>query len=165
MRARTDSQEVETIDIKAMVNDILDLTEPPATFTFEKNLQLTRLVGSRTPVETCLRNLIGNAVKHHDRDDGHVEISCVEEGGFCVFRVADDGPGIPPTVHDRIFKLFQTLNKSRDGGTGLGLAITKRLVERHGGSIAIQSNENSRGTAFVVRWPMFHRRDLERDDR
>jgi PAS domain S-box-containing protein len=157
-RAGLVSEQVESINIAELIDDVLTLSASHSSFTLETNLAVERIFGCRTPLATCLRNLVGNAVKHHDRGNGRVEISCAEEDGYCVFRIADDGPGIPPNVHQKVFKLFQTLNGQHENGTGLGLAITKRLVVNHGGSIAIHSDENGRGTTFVLRWPMFHRR-------
>ncbi|MDA0663743.1 MAG: PAS domain-containing sensor histidine kinase [Proteobacteria bacterium] len=159
-RAGQQSDEVEVIDVDMLTNEILGLVAPESGFTFEKDIRVAPFHGSRVPLETCIRNLVSNAIKHHDRDTGHIVISAVEEAGYCVTRVTDDGPGIPPEVRDRVFRLFQTLNASKDGGTGLGLAISKRLVEGHGGSICIESSETGRGTTFRFQWPMFHRRDL-----
>lgn len=159
-RAGQQSDEVEVIDVDMLTNEIIGLVAPESGFTFEKDIRVAPFHGSRVPLETCIRNLVSNAIKHHDRDTGHIVISAVEETGYCVIRVADDGPGIPPEVRNRVFRLFQTLNASKDDGTGLGLAISKRLVEGHGGCISIESSENGRGTTFRFQWPMFHRRDL-----
>jgi signal transduction histidine kinase len=73
--------------------------------------------------------------------------------GMAEFRISDDGPGIPPQAHDRIFVIFQTL-ASRDDreSSGVGLAIVKQQVQAHGGQIRIESAPPSRGTAFVFTW-------------
>jgi signal transduction histidine kinase len=70
------------------------------------------------------------------------------------FRVADDGPGIVPEFHQRIFKMFQTL-KSRDehDTSGVGLSIVKKIVERTGGTVRVESAPPRRGSTFVFTWP------------
>ena len=76
--------------------------------------------------------------------------------------VVDDGPGIPGTVRERIFKLFRTLPASERGGSGIGLALTKRIVEVHGGRIEVESPlANGRGSCFRFWWPRFPRRTTD----
>ena len=74
-------------------------------------------------------------------------------GEVAEFRVSDDGPGIPPQFHDRVFEIFQTL-RSRDevDSSGIGLSIVKKEVENHGGRIWIESAPPARGTTFVFTW-------------
>jgi signal transduction histidine kinase len=68
-------------------------------------------------------------------------------------RVEDDGPGIPPGFHERIFGMFQTLQSDNTlTGSGMGLAIVKKSVEDHGGTIRVESAPHERGTAFVFTW-------------
>jgi signal transduction histidine kinase len=80
-------------------------------------------------------------------------VSARDLGDTIEIRVEDDGPGIPPAFHARIFQMFQTL-KSRDEveGSGMGLAIVKKSVEGHGGTLAVESAPPQRGTAFVFTW-------------
>ena len=108
---------------------------------------------AKTPLEQVIRNLIHNAVKHHDRTDGLVSVSCRSDDRFIEFAIADDGPGIEPRYHEQIFKLFATL-RPRDEveGSGMGLAIVKKLIERYGGTIRVDS-EPGRGTTFRFTWP------------
>ena len=100
-----------------------------------------------------LRNLIGNAIKHHDRAVGHIEISAVEHGDHVEFVVSDDGPGIPPEYHEEIFRMFSTL-KPRDvvEGSGMGLAMVRKILENRGGTIHVESAEG-RGATFRFTWP------------
>ncbi|MFX5656416.1 ATP-binding protein, partial [Acinetobacter baumannii] len=82
----------------------------------------------RTPLATVLRNLLGNAVKHHDRDVGLIRMAAHGDGSHMLITVTDDGPGVPPQASRRIFQLFQTLSSSRRGETsGIGLALCKRM--------------------------------------
>ena len=101
-----------------------------------------------------LRNLVGNAVKHHDRpQDGVVRVAAKELAGWVQFSVTDNGPGIAPQHQERIFQIFQTL-KPRDEveGSGMGLAVVKKTVESHGGRIELISDVGQ-GAVFRFTWP------------
>jgi signal transduction histidine kinase len=100
-----------------------------------------------------LRNLINNAIKHHDGLSGRVDVKARALDGWVEFSVCDDGPGIAPEYHERIFQMFQTL-RPRDEveGSGMGLAIVKKAVEEKGGRIRVES-EAGRGACFVFTWP------------
>ena len=100
-----------------------------------------------------LQNLIANGIKHHDRDEGRVTIAMKLVNGVAEFRVSDDGPGIEPRFHERIFVIFQTLS-SRDELelSGIGLAIVKKRVEAHGGRIWVESAPPRAGTTIVFTW-------------
>ncbi|SHH24349.1 CHASE domain-containing protein [Cognatishimia maritima] len=101
-----------------------------------------------------LENLIGNAFKYHpDPAKAHVAITISEKPDHLEVMVADDGAGIAPQYHERIFEVFQTLRTSEDQeSTGIGLAIVKKLVEQHGGTVRVDSDEG-RGACFVFQWP------------
>jgi len=106
-------------------------------------------------IRTVLRNLLENAVKYSLPQSRPVEISAVDEGGRVVVRVTDDGVGIPDGELDRVFEPFFRVDASRSkstGGYGLGLSICKRVMEAHGGSIAVE-RPRGRGTSFVLTFP------------
>ena len=105
--------------------------------------------------EMILRNLVLNAVQHHDRDHGTIRIGGAASDQSFVLDVSDDGPGIPPEYHERVLLPFHTL-KRRDegGGTGLGLALINKIVQRSGGRLEIRSEAGSRGTAIRVTLPL-----------
>ena len=101
---------------------------------------------------------MGNAIKHHDREDGLVQVSCRDCGDFVELMVSDDGPGIAPEFHERIFNMLQTLRPRDEGeGSGMGLALIKKIVETQGGSITVDSSEGQ-GAKFCLRWPKSLRR-------
>jgi signal transduction histidine kinase len=112
------------------------------------------IVTASAQLEQVLRNLINNAIKHHDKQSGEVILCVKRAGDFVEFVVRDDGPGILPQFHDRIFHLFQTL-KRRDEveGSGMGLALVKKLVEQQNGCITVHSHGNGTGAEFRFRWP------------
>jgi signal transduction histidine kinase len=143
----------EDIDIARLIQDIADYIAPRTGFTVTYRGEIHMIHTSKAPLEQVLRNLIGNGLKHHDGDVGAVVVSARDLGNMIEFRVEDDGTGIPPRFHERIFQMFQTL-KSRDEleGSGMGLAVVKKSVESHGGTIRVESTPPRRGTTFVFTW-------------
>jgi signal transduction histidine kinase len=143
----------ETIDSAKMVADIAEYIAPRPGFTIACQGPLPAMHTHKASLEQVLRNLIGNGLKHHDRDSGTVTVSARDMGEMVEFRVEDDGPGVPKAFHERIFQMFQTL-KSRDEieGSGMGLAIVRKSVEVHAGRIRVESAPPGRGTAFVFTW-------------
>lgn len=106
-------------------------------------------------IHTVLRNLLENAVKYSRPDSRAIEVSVSSDSSAVVVRVADDGVGIPEGDVDRIFDPFFRADPSRSkttGGYGLGLSICKRVMEAHGGSIAVE-RPAGRGTSFVLTFP------------
>jgi len=108
----------------------------------------------RIRFEQVVNNLVGNAFKyHHDPDRASVRILCEERTDFYSFSVTDNGPGIDPKFHSRIFEVFQTLQSKDDiESTGVGLSIVKKSVEKMGGSVIVLS-ELGKGTTFQFEWP------------
>jgi light-regulated signal transduction histidine kinase (bacteriophytochrome) len=113
--------------------------------------------GDRGQLAQLFQNLIGNAIKFR-REGVPVEVRISarrdpREKGCWVFRVADNGIGIDPKYHEKVFTIFQRLHTSEHyKGSGVGLAICKRIVERHGGRIWIESQEGE-GSAFYFTLP------------
>lgn len=145
--------DVLAIQTGPLVRSVVEMLTPPAGFTVHVADDMPRLTTHKTPLELVFRNLIDNAIKHHDRADGRIEVSAVSRGRLVEFTIRDDGPGIPPEYHARIFRMFQTL-KPRDEveGSGIGLAVVKKVVERQGGQVTVES-QPGHGTAFRFTWP------------
>jgi PAS domain S-box-containing protein len=145
--------EIESVSIAELLAETIEVLAPPATFTIEIPPDLPTLFTKRLLLSQVFANLIGNAIKHHDKIDGSIEISCQERGDFYEFAIADDGVGIAPPDRERIFKIFQAVNpQNRSDSSGIGLAIVKKIVEAEGGSIWLES-ELGRGTTFYFTWP------------
>jgi light-regulated signal transduction histidine kinase (bacteriophytochrome) len=143
----------EDVDVTELVNDIAALNGAAPHFTalFEGPLQ--NVCTHRIPLRAVLENLIGNVLKHHDRATGHIRIGLRRKDGLMEFTVTDDGPGIAPRFHKRIFQIFQTLpSRDRQEASGVGLAIVKKQVAAHGGTVHIESDPPRRGTTFVFTW-------------
>lgn len=153
-RAGREEHPSTRVDTAALVRDVTEILAPPAGFTVIADPSLPVLQTERVPLATIFRNLIGNAVKHHHQPEaGQVVVRAAPGGQGIEFVVADNGPGIAPAYHERIFDIFQTL-KSRDEveGSGMGLAIVKKLVEGRGGKVWVQSAPGE-GAAFHFTWP------------
>jgi signal transduction histidine kinase len=144
----------ETVFVRTLIRDIIDSLSLPTGFAVELPFFLPTLTTDAVQLQQVFTNLISNAVKyHHHPATGHVVIGCDDAGECYSFSVADDGPGIDPEYHERIFVIFQTLTE-RDTleSTGVGLAIVKKIVERQGGRIAVESAEGE-GARFTFTWP------------
>lgn len=114
---------------------------------------LPRVRADPTQLTQLFQNLIGNAVKFRGPDPPRVDVSAERRDGTWEFTVRDNGIGIDPTHHERVFTMFQRLHpRTRYEGTGIGLAICKAIVERHGGRIWIDS-EPGRGSIFRFTFP------------
>lgn len=110
---------------------------------------------AKIALETVLRNLISNAVVHHDNPaDGQIVVTVQRRSGHFAISIEDNGPGIEPKHHERIFRMYQRLypelNKT---GSGSGLSIIKRIINSLGSSIEIESPLTDRGTRFYFDWP------------
>lgn len=151
-RAGRSASHLEAVDTGELVMQVTDLvrnTSPVAVTC----TGLPVLYTVRTPLQQVFRNLISNAIKHHDGDVCTIEITALEAGGHYIFRIKDDGPGIPAQFRERVFNMFQTL-RPRDEveGSGMGLALVRKLVERYGGVVKVVESEG-RGATIEFTWP------------
>jgi PAS domain S-box-containing protein len=153
-RAGRQRHPAEEVDTAALIQDIVDLLAPPPGFTVQLSGPMPVMRGERVPLETVFRNLIGNSIKHHQRPaEGQVEITAQDKGRFVEFTVSDNGPGIDPAFHQRMFEMFQTLQpRDQVEGSGVGLALVKKHVESRGGSVGVESSLGE-GATFRFTWP------------
>jgi len=114
---------------------------------------LPKVYGDRIRLQEVLQNLIGNAAKFMgDEPDPHVQVGVRQDGDENVFYVRDNGMGIDPRYHDKIFGLFERLDQKVEG-TGIGLAIVKRIIEMHGGRIWVESQGIGHGSTLCFTLP------------
>ncbi len=144
---------IEPVAVAELLAETIDELTPPPTFTVTVAPNLPTLLTKRLPLFQVFCNLISNGIKHHDRIDGSVHISGHDGGDFYEFVVIDDGPGIEPKYHDRIFTIFQAINpQNRPDSTGIGLSIVKKIIETEGGTIRLESAPRQ-GSRFYFTWP------------
>ena len=151
-------QTVEWVSVRDLLAEIIDSLAPPAGFTLQLPAFLPTFMTHQVQLQQVFTNLISNAIKYHDHPEkGVVQIDFQENQREYIFSVIDNGPGIAAEYHERIFVIFQTLTE-RDTleSTGVGLAIVKKIVERHGGTIGVESEEGA-GATFTFTWAKYAR--------
>jgi PAS domain S-box-containing protein len=145
--------ELEPVDIEALLAEVIDSLAPPSEFTVTVMPGMPTLMTQRLPLEQVFANLISNAIKHNHRRDGQIVISVAEQTDFYEFAVTDNGPGIAPEFHEKVFVIFQTLEaRDKVENTGVGLAIVKKIIEDKRGTIYLES-QLGRGATLRFTWP------------
>lgn len=159
-RIGREEEAVSEVDISAMIDEIFDMASAPAGFSLTKKGEVSAFDAELIPLQTVVRNLVGNAIKHHEGETGNIVVLVEEKASDIFIHVADDGPGIGEEFYHKIFEVFQTL-KPRDSveGSGIGLALVKKIVDTQGGSIEVSSRVG-KGTTMTVRWPKLVSYDL-----
>ena len=146
------AQTPETVAVAQLLRDVAELVVPPE-FTLRVSPDMPVLVTDRLGLGQVFTNLLSNAVKYHQRGTGHLEITCRDTGSSYEFRVQDDGPGIAPEYHQKIFLLFQTLRDRHTAeSTGIGLSIVQKIIDEHLGTIRVESTPGQ-GAGFIFTWP------------
>lgn len=144
----TKTYEVENFfSMNAIVADAVEMiATPDCEVEIDKKMPI--YFGDKTKYKQVFLNFISNAVKHNDKAKVKINIKCTEVDHYWKFSISDNGPGIDPKYHEKIFVIFQTL-KARDEfeSTGVGLAIVKKIIEEAGGKIWVESTLGT-GTTF-----------------
>lgn len=154
-RAGTTALHFAVVDCNELLTSVrLDLghriAESGATLTSDP---LPSLMGDPVQLFQVFSNLVGNALKFRSEEAPHVHVSAKKGEGEWTLSVRDNGIGIDPKDHYRIFSVFQRLHTQAEyEGTGVGLALCKRIIERHGGRIWVES-EPQRGSTFFFTIP------------
>jgi PAS domain S-box-containing protein len=153
-RAGKEKLEIETVNVAEILAETIDSLAPPDGFEIRIVNSMPILRTKRLLLNQVFANLISNAIKHHDRPNGRIEITVEDLGDKHLFSIADDGPGIPQgESRERIFEIFQTLNPVKDSteNTGIGLALVKKIVEGEGGKIWLDGG-SIQGCRFCFTW-------------
>lgn len=146
----------ETFKAREVVDEVISLINPPEGISFLFPAELPEITYARTFFHQIFQNLLTNAVKYMGKDTGKVMISArVRSGGkeyeFCV---KDTGLGIAQDQQEKIFQIFQTAGHQKtEESTGVGLSIVKKIIEKQGGQIRVESKEGS-GTGFYFTVPI-----------
>jgi signal transduction histidine kinase len=153
-RVSTEGEDLEAVDCELVLSDV------SATLMVEqRGGVLTRdplptVLGDGLQLRTLFRNLVANGFKFNRSARPRVHVSAEQKGSEWVFSVRDNGIGIDCQHSERIFRIFERLHGEREfPGTGMGLALCKRIVERHGGRIWVNS-ELGRGATFYFTLPV-----------
>ena len=143
---------VKTIDVGNLVKEVIDSLSPPLEFSIFVAADLPTIKTEVVLLQQVFANLIDNAIKYHPQKSGKITISVQDRDDFYEFAVSDDGQGIDPRYHERIFTIFQTL-QARDifESTGIGLSIVKKIVEDRSGMVRVESKLGE-GSTFFFTW-------------
>ena len=146
----------ENVSIEELAHEAIDLLNAEV---HRRDVQvsispdLPVIIGDRTRLREVLQNLIENALKYMgDQPEPRIEIRARMEADEQITLVRDNGIGINPRYHDKIFGLFNQLDQQTEG-SGVGLAIAKRIVELHGGHIWVESEGPGHGSTFCFAIP------------
>ena len=144
----------ELVEPSVLVAEVIEALETPPGFQISIDLPPGPLLTAAAPLRQVFLNLIGNAIKHHDRAEGRIEITGRDLGERVEFAVTDDGRGIPEEQRERVFEMFYTLEpRDQVEGNGMGLALVRKAVGAHGGTVRIEDNPAGRGTSVRFDWP------------
>jgi hypothetical protein len=157
-RIGPNSQEaIEEIDTRELLEAIIASLPRPRGFTLEIAGDWPAMRTVSAPLDLVVRNLIDNAIKHHDRPDGRIVVTASRAEGGLEIEIADDGPGIDPKYHEAVFQPFRKLEQRTPAGelsSGIGLSLVRKTVTTAGGHLALHSDPAvRRGTTFRLRWP------------
>ena len=154
-RLNTEAKEFELIDLENALGDVLlnlkaSIEENNVTITHDL-LPIIKVDSSQ--IRQLFQNLITNAIKFHDKEPPKIHISAEDSGKEWLFCVRDNGIGIDRENQEKIFNVFNRLHTREEyEGTGIGLSIAKRIVNRHGGQIWVES-EPGKGANFYFTIP------------
>ncbi|WP_137288515.1 PAS domain-containing sensor histidine kinase [Natronorubrum halophilum] len=154
-RVDTQGNSIGSVDIEAVLDDVLidlemRIEEADAEITSES---LPTVAGDASQLRQLFQNLVDNAIEYSGEEPPRVAISATREGDEWLISVSDEGIGIDSADEDRVFEVFERLHSHEEhAGTGIGLALCRRIVERHGGEIWVDSDSGD-GTTFSFTLP------------
>jgi two-component system, LuxR family, sensor kinase FixL len=144
---RNDSEN-KLLDTRKIVEDLIDDLEKPENFVIKITSDLPMIVNDETQIRQVFQNFITNAIKYNDKENGLVQISATDLDTHWEFCIEDNGPGIPPKYHEKIFQIFQTLQRRDDfESTGIGLTIVSKIVKNNFGQVRVDS-DTGQGAKF-----------------
>ena len=138
--------EKQKVNLNHLVEELKQILLVPNHITIKVLNKLPVVYGDKMKLQQLFQNLIGNAVKFNDKEEGRIEIDVQEQKSFYQFSIKDNGIGVEKKYHDKIFKIFHSLNENK-GSSGIGLSIVKKIINLFKGEIWIES-EFGKGTTF-----------------
>ena len=141
------------VDLNRLIPEVLEQIAAPPHIHVVIETPLPTVLGDKIRLFQVFQNLFSNAIRFMDKPAGQITIGCVDEDTQWRLSVKDNGPGIDPRHHERIFQIFQTIHARAElESTGVGLAIVKKIVEFYGGQVGVESTAGS-GSTFWLTWP------------
>lgn len=137
----------EKLQTSEIINSVVNTIQVPDSISIDVLGEFPEVIFNKIQLSQIFQNLISNAVKFSDKDDGVISISCTEKDGKWLFSVSDNGPGIPAEIGNQVFQLFSKFHSSKEGSTGIGLSIIKKIMDTRGEQIWFESEEGA-GTTF-----------------
>ena len=145
--------EKETVDVQKFLQSIIETIVPSSDFQVHIDENMPKIHCEKILLHQIFSNLISNAVKYNDKPLGKINCLYKSIPGFHQFSISDNGFGIAPQYHEKVFGIFQTIEaRDKKESTGIGLSIVKKIIEEKGGKITIESEEN-KGANFVFTIP------------
>jgi signal transduction histidine kinase len=152
-RIGKEQKDIELVDVNELLAEVQEYIPKKPEIELKIQTNLPILYTERVPLLQIFTNLITNAIKYHDRQQGKVKVYYKGKGDKYEFFVEDDGPGIDRTYHEKIFLIFQTLQeRDKFESTGVGLAIIKKILDDRNLKINVLS-EPGKGSIFSFTWP------------
>jgi len=145
--------EKQRVDINEIVEESIAEVAPPENIHITVENDLPTVMRNKTHMRQVFQNLLSNAVKYMDKPNGQIKIGCVDEYGFWKFSVSDNGRGIEEKHFEKIFTIFQTMNRDDEvDSTGIGLSLVRKIAETYNGKAWVES-EPGRGSTFFFTLP------------
>jgi PAS domain S-box-containing protein len=147
------NNQFETFALKNLIGDIIGMIGKPDGSHFIIPEDLPELTADKIKIQQVFMNLIGNAIKFNNKTEKKVKIESTDFGTHFRFSISDNGPGIDPRFHEKIFQIFQTINTRDDfESNGVGLAIVKKIIDEQESRIWVESKPGE-GSTFHFTWP------------
>lgn len=142
-----------TFKVTPTVKEIVSILAPPDNFVVEVQPDMPEITFDKLKLEQVFSNFISNAIKYNNNANPFIKVGYEEQAAGHTFYVADNGPGIDPDYHEKVFVIFQTLQaRDKVESTGVGLAIVKKIIEDAGGSVWVES-QPGQGAKFCFSLP------------
>jgi signal transduction histidine kinase len=155
-RAEDGTNFPEMLSPHNLILDVWDEIEGTKKFKLELDCHVDEVCTYQDPLKKIVQNLFENSIQHHVSEVGKIDVRVFERSNRLWMEITDDGPGIPPMYHKKIFELFQTL-KARDvvEASGLGLAICMKIIKQFDGNLSLESDpEIKKGSTFIFDFPI-----------
>lgn len=145
-------QQLTTVNVGTLLSDLIEMLSPPPEIVITVDPEMPTLKIEKILLEQVFMNLLNNAIKYLQSSEPKINVSVKDAGKYYQFAVQDNGLGIAPEFHHKIWGIFQRLEaRDKVEGTGVGLSIVKKIVESRGGTVWVES-EWGKGATFYFTW-------------